>query len=207
VGSRKGDAISRDLVPVWVGALANHGPNSNAIPAAAMSAAILQQHYEKHCCNQHANNAPDEGLWWARTLRYDITRADLLAAGIVITANAERELFPYGGDAVNNAGAGRRLVDHYINPALVARLYAAYGNAYKTHIEAQYLAASKAFVMFHGGKIQIAARKGLFFFMATYNRQHDGTYLLELMSSYSPNDLNDHWNNNLTPDKLWDIKV
>ena len=60
-------------------------------------------------------------------------------------------------------------------------------------------AATKAFVLFHG-KIQIAARKELFFFMASYENG-----VLQLKSAYSPDDLDTHWTNNAA-DKVWDIK-
>lgn len=199
IGAKKQDALSRDLMQVWMTAFGAHGPASNTMPDCAMTPAVLKQHFEKHCCNLHGNTHGEEPFWWANTLRYSISKADLVAAGIVLSSTEESRVFPYG-DTITSANCSKHLFETHACQGLADRLYGMHGTKYHAHIQSEFKKASKAFVSFHG-KVQIAARKGLFFFMASYE-----SGVLQLKSSYSPDNLDAHWTANQA-DRIWDIRV
>ncbi|MES2188449.1 MAG: hypothetical protein V4505_28115 [Pseudomonadota bacterium] len=208
IGAKFREAISKDLMRIWLKARAECVPDSGVYPAAQMEAVNLKAHYEKHCCNQHGNNRPAEAAWWAAHLRYKITQQDLLDCGIADSANLRREIFPHDPE-VNGASRFEKLFatgSAYCNAALVDMLWLRHGQTYKAQIEGQFQRATKAFIMFHGGKIQLAARKGLQFLIATYNPDPPRDHQLVLMSSYFPNDLETHWTD-LRADLVWELRA
>lgn len=198
-GSQNPEVVSPAHIKSLMVAYKNHGPGSNKIPDCAMSAAELKTHFEKHCCNMHRNNRPEEPFWWANTLRYSITSQDVADAGIVLNAAQKMQIFPRD-DKLTSVDGAKHLFSNFNTQALADTLRRQHEAKYHTHIRKEFQSAAKAFTSFHG-KVQIAARKGLFFFMASYKGE-----TLELMSCYSPDDLDAHWQKN-EADKLWDIKT
>ena len=208
VGTLRRDGVSKDLMKIWTKAHTECVPLSGVYPAAQMEGPNLKDHYEKHCCNQHGNNRPAEAAWWAAHLRYSISRADLLGCGIADTAMMRSEIFPHG-DVVNGASRFEKLFatgSPYCNAALVDLLWQRHGVTYKNQIEQQFQTANKAFIMFHGGKVQLAARKGLQFLIATYNPDPPHGHRLVLMSSYFPDNLDTHWQT-LRNDLIWELRT
>lgn len=201
VGAVKSDAITKPLIPTWVNLLANNGPLSNAIPPAEFVGQNLQEHFEKHCCNLHGNPNADEPYWWAVTLKYHITAADLHAVGINVGPDLAVCFATTG--YLSSVFHGRTLFQDQQRCALLAPwLFNLHAAKYKDWVEKKYLNAPNAFILFHGGKIQVAARNELFFFVATWMPQ---SQRFEIASAYTPDDLEDVWKTNLA-DKIWVIK-
>jgi hypothetical protein len=205
VGTIKDEAISKGLLPGWIMANANCVENSALMPPAVMTPEVLRQHYEKHCCNMHKNNRPEEAAWWASHLKYTLKIQDLRDAHIVLSTAQIAELCPNGSENITSAYTTKILFEKYGGQPLADVLSAAYMARYGTFIQTQFAQADKAFVRFEGGKIQVAARKGLYFMMGTYNPQVGNGYRLDLMSAYFPDDLNAHWLR-LQDDLIWWIK-
>ncbi len=205
VGSLQDAAISKGLIHGWIRAHTQCVENSAVMPAVAMTAPVLRQHYEKHCCNMHGNNRPEEAAWWATHLKYTLKVQDLRDAGIVLTQRDIAELCPNGGENITSAYQTQLFFTRYGRQELADVLSAAYMGLYSAFVQNQFIHADKAFVRFEGGKIQVAARKGLYFMMATYNPQAGNAYTLDLMSAYFPDDLQAHWLR-LQGDLIWWIK-
>jgi hypothetical protein len=209
VGILQDAAISKQLLHGWLLAQTECVENSGILPTALMTAPVLKQHFEKHCCNMHNNNKPAEAAWWAAHLHYSFTLQNLRNAGIHLTAADIALLCPNGGEEIRSAYLVEQFFTNYVNGAH-AQTFADglphdYQTRYGAYIERQFKTADHAFIRFEGGKIQVAARKGLYFMMATYNPQGGNAYRLDLMSAYFPDDLDTHWAN-LQAHLIWWIK-
>lgn len=209
VGILQDAAITKGLLRGWLLADEECVENGGDIPAARMTAPVLRQHFEKHCCNMHGNNRPAEAAWWAVHLRHTFRLQDVRDAGFVLTAADISELCPHGGQEIKSAHLVELLFAKFGTGAraqvFAQTLAGKYEDRYRDYIEDQFENADGAFVRFEGGKIQVAARKGLYFMMATYNPQPGNAYRLELMSAYFPDNLDAHWTR-LQGDLIWWIK-